>query len=106
MAVLQTESIDDPPVGAAEFHTLPFEVKTFPDVPGAILEGTVISPDPSKATPLIVFVAASLVAVAAFPPIDRFVTGVVLVTENGDVPIDRVDIICPSVVTFPLIPNE
>ena len=59
--------IPPPEDGVALVHALPLLVKTLPDVPGAISDGTVIFAEPSKATPFIVFVAANFVAVAALP---------------------------------------
>jgi len=38
---------------------------------------------------------ATLVAVAAVPPMLRFATAVVLVTANGAVPVARVEVNCP-----------
>lgn len=69
-----------------------FEFKVVPvNVPAAAVK--VISEEPSKAVPLIFLDAANLVAVAAFPPMLKFATGVEDVTENGAVPVAILEMI-------------
>ena len=67
-----------------ELRTVGFKIVPV-NVPAAAV--TVISVAPSKAVPLIFLEVANLVAVAEFPPIFKFATGVVEVTENGAVPV-------------------
>ena len=54
--------------------------------------GTEISALPSKRIPLIVLAVANFVAVAAFPPMFKFATGVDELTTNGAVPVVAVDV--------------
>ena len=46
------------------------------------------------------------VAVAAFPPMERFATGVVEVITNGAVPVVAVEVICPETVSPVSVPTE